>query len=48
MSRSIRIRPDEERDVESLFNWYEEQASGLEKSQVMPIESLRVGQTPGP
>lgn len=29
MTRSIRVRPEAERDVEAAFAWYEEQRAGL-------------------
>ena len=29
MTRSVRVRPEAERDVESAFAWYEEQRPGL-------------------
>jgi plasmid stabilization system protein ParE len=29
MSRTIRVRPEAERDVEAAFAWYEEQRAGL-------------------
>ena len=29
MTRSVRVRPEAERDVESAFAWYEEQRAGL-------------------
>lgn len=29
MTRSVRVRPEAERDVETAFAWYEEQRAGL-------------------
>ena|SRR5688572_3671636 len=29
MTRSVRVRPEGERDVETAFAWYEEQRAGL-------------------
>ena len=29
MTRTVRVRPEAERDVETIFYWYEEQRAGL-------------------
>ena len=31
MTRSVRVRPEAERDVETAFAWYEEQRPGLDR-----------------
>ena len=38
MTRSVRVRPEAERDVETAFAWYEEQRAGLGRELLRELD----------
>jgi toxin ParE1/3/4 len=40
MTRSVRVRPEAERDVEIAFAWYEEQRAGLGREFLHELDAV--------